>query len=157
MSTPKSRGRALCIQLTTLNFGIMLSYWINYGFNSIETPQKWHWRVPVALQLTFILTLLLLVGSIPESPRYLTCHGHEDAAKVVLSRLVDRRIEDPLVLTTFVEIQESVKQEVLHGRGHWYEIWQPGRAQTRRRFLLACGIQAAQQLGGVNALICKLP
>ena len=27
--------------------------------------------------------------------------------------------------------------------------------QSRRRLLLACFIQAAQQLGGINAIICE--
>jgi hypothetical protein len=38
----------------------------------------------------------------------------------------------------------------LYGANHSFIV-----VHTRRRFLIACGIQIFQQLGGINALICK--
>jgi hypothetical protein len=40
---------------------------------------------------------------------------------------------------------------------YYYQADRFGTAiHTRKRFLIACGIQIFQQLGGINALICKL-
>ncbi|KAG6022428.1 hypothetical protein E4U41_002265, partial [Claviceps citrina] len=43
-----TRGIFVCAQLSTLNFGILLVYWIDYGFSSHAAAYAW--RVPVALQ-----------------------------------------------------------------------------------------------------------
>jgi MFS family permease len=52
--SPKaSRGRYVCAQLSTLNFGIMMVYWIDYGFSSISA--SYAWRIPVILQCIFLV------------------------------------------------------------------------------------------------------
>lgn len=46
----QTRSTDVCAQLSTLNFGILLSYWLDYA-----TTQKYDndfsWRFPIAFQL----------------------------------------------------------------------------------------------------------
>lgn len=52
---PKAtRGVYVCAQLSTLNFGIMLVYWIDYGFGTIPTSSSYVWRIPTILQCVFL-------------------------------------------------------------------------------------------------------
>jgi hypothetical protein len=52
---PKAtRGIYVCAQLSTLNFGIMLVYWIDYGFGVIPGSASFAWRVPTILQCIFL-------------------------------------------------------------------------------------------------------
>jgi hypothetical protein len=52
---PKAtRGVYVCAQLSTLNFGIMLVYWIDYGFSVIPGSASYAWRVPTILQCIFL-------------------------------------------------------------------------------------------------------
>lgn len=155
MSVPRSRGRSACIQLTTLNFGIMLAYWIDYGFSTIRSSASWIWRVPIGLQLVFILTLIALTLAIPESPRWLIAHGHRSAAQRIFARLAALRTDDLRIVEEVNAVADSLDCQRELGAGSWVEVVRNDRIHSRERFMLACGIQMAQQLGGINALICK--
>lgn len=53
VSPKASRGRFVCFQLTLLNFGIMMAYWVGYGFVGVTGSKAW--RIPVALQVSYFL------------------------------------------------------------------------------------------------------
>lgn len=40
----------VCAQLSTLNFGIFLTYWLDYGTTKAYT-NDFSWRFPIAFQL----------------------------------------------------------------------------------------------------------
>lgn len=115
-----------------------------------SSAQDWHWRVPVALQLIFILITLSLSILIPESPRWLASHGKNEWALDVIARLADRSPEDSQVQINYNEILDTVAIERETGSGSWSDLIRSDQIKSRRRFLIACGIQAAQQLGGIN-------
>lgn len=53
--SPKAtRGMYVCAQLSTLNFGICIVYWIDYAFSTIPGISSYTWRVPVVLQAIFL-------------------------------------------------------------------------------------------------------
>lgn len=76
--SPKaSRGTYVCAQLSTLNFGIMMVYWIDYAFGLIPGGPSYAWRIPVILQCVFLIPMLFILWIIPETPRYVAARNRK--------------------------------------------------------------------------------
>lgn len=159
MSPAWSRGSLVAVDLLILNCGIALSYWIDYGFNFSSIKGAIAWRLPVALQIVFILGIAAVALVIPDTPRWYIANGQDSAALCVLARLQDKSESDQDVQEEFENIKETVQHEIANTKPGWKHLFAPGQGwkddaiRSRRRLLLACFIQAAQQLGGINALI----
>ncbi|KAK7438970.1 hypothetical protein Landi51_11391 [Colletotrichum acutatum] len=152
--SPKaSRGIYVCAQLSTLNFGIFLIYWIDYAFSS--HLESYAWRVPVALQCICILPMFIILQIIPETPRWLAAHNRSDECLAVLKRLKCDEDEDT-ILALHNSITQTVTYEAENSASSWRDLLVQDRIQSQRRFLIACFLQGAQQLGGINAIICIL-
>lgn len=139
------------MQLTTLNFGIFLVYWMNYGF-SFHT-ESYAWRTPVILQLTMLTPMLIICWLVDETPRWLVAHDRHDEALDVLQRLKGRKLAAEQVSALHEDIVRTAAMEKAIGAGSWKDLLKNDSIQSQRRFLIACGIQAMQQLGGINAII----
>ena len=55
---------------TLVIFGVMISYWIDMGCSYLE-PSSSSWRLPISLQIVFVIVILALIPGLPESPRWL--------------------------------------------------------------------------------------
>lgn len=151
--SPKaSRGVYVCAQLSTLNFGILLVYWIDYAF--VSHTSSYAWRVPTILQCIILFAILGLLFLIPETPRWLAAHDRPDECLAVLARINGSDASDPEVQRLHTVITETVAYENSRQAG-WKDIVRKDPIKSRRRFLIACGIQIFQQLGGINAIICR--
>jgi hypothetical protein len=167
---PKAtRGIFVCAQLSTLNLGIMLVYWIDYGFGVIPGSASYAWRVPTILQCIFLyggplldtvhiandlrLPMLAIILIIPETPRWLIAHHRSDEALDVLRRLNRKDLSEQAILDMHANIVNTVAYETSLGTGRWADLLKSDEIHSRRRFLIACSIQIFQQLGGINALI----
>jgi hypothetical protein len=64
------------INILTNDTGVMMSYWIDFGFSYLE-PSTVSWRFPIALQILFALIILMFIMGLPESPRWLIMKGKE--------------------------------------------------------------------------------
>lgn len=90
LAPPEVRGSLVALQQLAITFGIMISFWIDYGTNYIggtgSTQSEAAWRVALALQ--FVPAVILGVGILfmPFSPRWLVNNGRDDEALQVLSR-----------------------------------------------------------------------
>lgn len=147
--SPKaSRGIYVCAQLSTLNFGIFLVYWINYAFSS--HAQTWAWRLPMALQCCIILPMLVALAFIPETARWLAAHDRPDDCLAVLARMHATGPDDDGVRVIHANIVRTV---ALEGSASWRGLLHRDDLRSRRRLLMACALQSFQQLGGINALI----
>ena len=151
---PKAtRGIYVCAQLSTLNFGIMIVYWIDYGFGrGPGAAQSYSWRVPVILQCFFLIPMLFIVFIIPDTPRWLMAHGKPDEALDVLRRLNKKKMSDQAIVSIANDIRNIVDYENSVDSGSWKDLLRNDEIQSQKRFLIACSIQAFQQLGGINAL-----
>ncbi|KAH7093324.1 general substrate transporter [Paraphoma chrysanthemicola] len=149
--SPKaSRGIYVCAQLSTLNFGILLVYWIDYGF--VSHTSSYAWRIPTILQCIILFAILGLLTVIPETPRWLASHDRPDECLQVLARVAGTSEEDTEVQRLHTIITETVAFEASRQAG-WKDIIKSDPIKSRRRFFIACGIQMFQQLGGINAII----
>jgi hypothetical protein len=96
--------------------------------------------------------MLLILLIIPESPRWLAAHGRADDALVVLQRL---QVDQTAVQRLHQDIVQTVAMEASLGVGSWKDLLKNDHIKSQKRLLIACAIQSFQQLGGINAIICK--
>ncbi|CAK7243255.1 MAG: hypothetical protein STHCBS139747_004771 [Sporothrix thermara] len=153
--SPKaSRGLYVCAQLSTLNFGIFLVYWIDYGFSS--HLGSYAWRVPVILQCFCLLPMFIILWMIPETPRWLAAHDRPEECLAVLHRINyngAQGIDEEGVERLHGFIMQTVAYEASIGAGSWSDLLKEDHIKSRKRLLIACGLQSMQQLGGCNAII----
>jgi hypothetical protein len=155
----------------------MMVYWINYAFSTISKGPEtsYVWRVPTIMQCIFLFPMVILVLIIPETPRWLAGHDRNEECFEVLRRMHKGKMTDEDIKAEYDTILGTVALETSAGASSWKDLLRSDSGlmtatsmilhranysctvvHTRRRFLIACGIQIFQQLGGINALICKL-
>ncbi|KAK9248195.1 general substrate transporter [Lipomyces tetrasporus] len=137
-------------------FGIMLSYWIDYGCERGLSPEGHdQWRVPMGLQL--VPGALLFVGAIviKESPRWLVKRGNREKALNNLCYMRMAHPEDAELQQEYQDICISIDEELRVSHGATIsEMFLP---QYRIRVLIGFVIMVAQQFSGTNALTYYAP
>lgn len=108
-SPPEVRGLMIGMQQFAIEFGIMISFWIDYGAQfwggTGTTQAEGAWLLPICLQL--FPALILLVGMIwmPFTPRWLVHHGREAEARRTLATLRDMPEDSDVIELEFLEIK----------------------------------------------------
>lgn len=152
----EDRGKLITIQLTHLVFGFVLANWINFGF-TYSPYQQISWRFPLAFQSFLAILAASMVPFLVESPRWLCVRSRSPAAKEVIARVLDKRLEDDEVLTSLQSIETTVAHEMESQKPGWRTIFSNGPQQTFRRIALGVGVNFMQQFGGVNVVAYYLP
>lgn len=178
IAPPEVRGSLVALQQLAITFGIMVSFWINYGTNHIggtgPTQKDAAWLLPLALQL--VPAVILGAGMIfmPFSPRWLIHHDREDEAKKVLTSLRGLPADDPLLQLEFLEIKaqslfekrtEKEKFPHLERTNTWsyIKLEAAGFASLFtswpmfRRVMVATVTMTFQQWTGINAVLYYAP
>ncbi|KAJ5646456.1 hypothetical protein N7490_002828 [Penicillium lividum] len=155
LSKAASRGKGLAIELAINIFGVMMSYWVDYGFSFVESEVQF--RFPIALQILFAILTFIGVTFLPESPRWLIKHGHREEARHVIWRLQDNAKEidenDAVVGIDVQEISEAIREETeASSEGSFKLIFQNGDQKFLHRTLLGMGGQMMQQISGINLI-----
>lgn len=153
MAPPKIRGFLVLFEGALITGGIMISYWINYGFFFLDSS-SFQWRFPIAFQAVFGFMLILGVLLYPESPRWLIKNGDPDAAREILAVLDDKSPEDPGIIADVKEM-DRVNTIVSANKLTVKELFSNGKEMNLWRLTVACLSQAFQQLGGLNLVTCK--
>lgn len=94
--------------------GLALAYWIEFALRGVD--QSIRWRLPLAIQIVFLLMLVGSISFFPESPRWLARMGEEEEALAILARLrtedadqSDKRVRDELE-----QVMEVVRRSSPH-------------------------------------------
>ncbi|EGO55371.1 hypothetical protein NEUTE1DRAFT_85607 [Neurospora tetrasperma FGSC 2508] len=179
VAPPEVRGALVALQQLAICFGIMVSFWIDYGTNYIggtklETQSDAAWLVPVCLQLAPALILFFGMMFMPFSPRWLIHHGREAEARKILSTLRGLSQDHELVELEFLEI----KAQSLFEKRSIAELFPELREQTAwntfklqfvaieklfrtkamfRRVVVATVTMFFQQWSGINAILYYAP
>jgi sugar porter (SP) family MFS transporter len=138
------RGRLVGLFQINIVVGILLAYFSNLLIASMQLgANEWRWEFGVA-SLPAVLFLLML-WSIPHSPRWLATVGRNGEARETLALLgtADADAEMNSIL-------ESLRQEHATRREPLF------KRQYRKPILLALAIAAFNQLSGINAVLYYL-
>ncbi|KAI8991751.1 general substrate transporter [Mycotypha africana] len=151
LSPPKSRGAHVAFEASLLTVGVAIAYWLEYGLYFVSGD--FAWRFPLAFQMVFAIILGVASFILPESPRWLQAHGHEEACKDVLARLwSDCDTTHPRCIAEWQEIRDGIELERREGVSSYAELFKKGKMNNRYRVLLAMGGQLIQQFGGINVI-----
>ncbi|KAK9364843.1 general substrate transporter, partial [Lipomyces kononenkoae] len=154
---PRSiRGKLGTAYGFSIFFGIMISYWIDYGTQQGFSPDgHLQWRVPMGLQL--VPGALLFFGAlwIKESPRWLIKRGKRDLGLENLCYIRMAHPEDPELQQEFQDVCFAIDEELRVSHGATIsEMFLP---QNRIRVFIGFWIMVAQQFSGTNALTYYAP
>lgn len=137
------RGRLVAMNQLNIVLGILVSYVSNYLIARYlpQVDPRILWRVMLGAECLPIFLFMGLLGTIPESPRWLVRVGREDVARRVLER-----IGYPAVERTLVEIAESLKAAAHGGDVALFQ------RKYFKPILLAFLIAFFNQVSGINAI-----
>ncbi|HEX7729942.1 MAG TPA: sugar porter family MFS transporter [Terracidiphilus sp.] len=141
LSPAKWRGRFVALFQFNVVFGIMLAYMSNYAIRTMGLgASEWRWQVGVAGIPA--IAFLVLLFSIPRSPRWSASRDRIDEALAVLKLMGDPNPEAELN-----DIRTALQQE--HASAH-ERVFQ---WKYRYPLFLAISIGAFNQLAGINAIL----
>ncbi|KAH6629147.1 hypothetical protein C7974DRAFT_310842 [Boeremia exigua] len=152
---PEKRGRLIITSGAIITAGIMISYWVGYGFYFLPAGASYssvRWRFPVAFQSFFTIIVMYMLLYLPDSPRWLIMRGREQEAKELLSRLADEDINSDVVALELSNINEALAAQSLLGEFKMRELLTNGPSQNLRRTLLGIASQFFQQICGINLI-----
>ncbi|CZT44423.1 related to quinate transport protein [Rhynchosporium secalis] len=178
VAPPEVRGSLIALQQLAICFGIMISFWINYGTNYIggtgDSQGDAAWLVPICLQLAPAAVLFGGVLFMPFSPRWLVHHNREDEARKVLASLRDLSPDHELVELEFLEIKAQSLFEKRTVAEHWPQLRELTPLNTFKlqfvaigslfktkamfkRVIVATVTMFFQQWTGINAILYYAP
>ncbi|KAF7541112.1 hypothetical protein G7054_g827 [Neopestalotiopsis clavispora] len=95
--------------------GALIAAGITLGTGEWEST--WAWRAPSLFQGIFSLLCIIILPFIPESPRWLLHEEHyEDARLVVAQTNTSGDLSDPVAITIYKEILDTLEWEKKEGR-----------------------------------------
>lgn len=151
----KNRGRGLAIELAINIFGVMLSYWVDYGMSYVDNDAQF--RFPLALQILFALVTFIGILLLPESPRWLVAHDrHDEARKILWAIRKDAKSlsrHDASINRELGGIELAIKEEREAAQtSSFMAMLKNGEQRFLYRTLLGVGAQFMQQLCGINLI-----
>lgn len=175
---PEVRGSLIALQQLAICFGIMVSFWINYGTNYLggtgSTQSDAAWLVPICLQLFPAVILLVGIIFMPFSPRWLVHHNREAEGRKVLASLRGLPEDHELVELEFLEIKAQSLFEKRTVAERWPRLQDPttwnvfklqfvaigSLFQSKsmfKRVIVATVTMFFQQWTGINAILYYAP
>ncbi|EPY52436.1 myo-inositol transporter Itr1 [Schizosaccharomyces cryophilus OY26] len=151
LAPSKIRGRLVIVYVFLITLGQVIAYGIDTAFEHVK--HGWRWMVGLAIVPAFF-QLVILVW-LPESPRllikkekaekayntlasiYPTAHPYEIQTKL---HLIQEGVRDPFSGTRLQKVMKTLKE--------LYFV-----PSNFRALILACSLQALQQLSGFNSLM----
>ncbi|PIL29118.1 MFS general substrate transporter [Ganoderma sinense ZZ0214-1] len=151
LSPTRVRGRMVVVSAAAVTGAQVLAYAVDAAF--ANTHRGWRWMVglgavPAGLQCIFLFFL-------PESPRIMIKRQKIEAARAIMAKIYSHATPEQVDLMV-KSLAEAVKQSVeisnnttLLQRIHLILF----NGINRRALIVACGLQAFQQLCGFNTLM----
>ncbi|KAI0880658.1 general substrate transporter [Annulohypoxylon maeteangense] len=139
------RGAIVGAYQFAITIGLLLAAIVNYATQYRQDTGSY--RIPIAVQFAWAIILIIGMFMLPETPRFLIKKGLHDKAALSLGRL--RRIDanHNAIQEELHEIEASHNYEMSIGKASYLDCF---RRPILKRQLTGVGIQAFQQLSGVN-------
>lgn len=132
----------------SITIGLLISSIADNGTKDNKGASSY--LIPICLQ--FVWGALVLAGLffLPETPRFRIKQGRDDEAAKILAFLNSRNVEDPAIKHELKLIKDAYEEEMRMSTGQFSELFSRGENNYRSRVILACALQALQQLTGIN-------
>jgi SP family arabinose:H+ symporter-like MFS transporter len=141
ISPPKWRGRLVGLFEFNIVFGILLAYFCNYAIGRLGFGDaEWRWKLGVASAPAALFLVMLF--TIPRSPRWLAKKQRIDEAREVLRAIGNGNYEEQL--REIVQSMGDEPEEPLFSRKYRFPIF------------LAVSIALFNQFSGINAILYYL-
>lgn len=143
LSSDGARGKALAKEFQSNIFGLNMAFAINLAVTqALGKENQWAWRIPIIAMQIYPLSLMAVTRRLPESPRWLIHHGHEDGAKEALATIYGKEEGE----NKHRELVESNKKDDNENVGY-KDMFTPGHAQFHPTMITVMG-QINQALTG---------
>ena len=147
------RGTASAMNNFALVFGQIVIFYVNYKIAQGMT-EAWlvdvGWRYMIGSEVIPCLLFCLVVGFIPESPRWDAMRGRDDLALATLSKISNPEHAKNLL----AEIKASMVNEAGQVSKQKVDFKRPGAFFI---IIVACALATFQQLSGVNVMMYYAP
>ncbi|GJN93220.1 hypothetical protein Rhopal_006267-T1 [Rhodotorula paludigena] len=107
------------------------------------------YSIPIGIQFAWAFILAGGLACLPESPRYLIAAGKDEAAQKSLARILQAPADSDIVAEHYAEIAASVHHVRSLGGASYIDCFK-NQNRNRLRSLIGIGLQALQQLVGIN-------
>ncbi|POY74762.1 hypothetical protein BMF94_2238 [Rhodotorula taiwanensis] len=107
------------------------------------------YAIPIGIQFAWAIILASGLACLPESPRYLIAAGKDEAAQRALSRILAAPPDSDVVAEQYAEIAAAVHHVRSLGSTSYLDCFRSVN-RNRLRTLTGIGLQALQQLTGIN-------
>ena len=138
LAPPQSRGMLIGLYQFALTVGIALANLMGYLLANQQA-----WRLMFGLAVVPTVLFLVVILTVPESPRWLFAHAREKEAEAVLLSYTDSSGASQFV----TDIREGLKTPV---EQRWSALWSPA---VRGSLFIAVGMTVLQQVTGINTII----
>lgn len=128
-----------------ITVGLLIAAVVNNSTH--ERDDTGSYRIPIAVQFAWMLILVGGMLVLPETPRFLIKQGKPEAASQSLSRLRRLPGDHEAIRDELAEIQANHEYELSLGKATYLDCF---RGNVGKRLLTGCGLQALQQLTGIN-------
>lgn len=82
LSSDHARGKALAQEFQMNIFGLNMAFGINLLVtDALGKSSQWAWRIPIVVMQAYPVFLFLIIGRLPESPRWFIYHDRRDDAR----------------------------------------------------------------------------
>ncbi|KAI0155440.1 hexose transporter [Hypoxylon sp. FL1284] len=139
------RGAIVGAYQFAITIGLLLAAIVDYATQNRQDTGSY--RIPIAVQFAWAIILITGMLILPETPRFLIKKGRHDKAAVALSKI--RRIEPThsAIDAELHEVRANHEYEMSIGSASYLDCF---RGPMLKRQLTGMGIQALQQLTGIN-------
>lgn len=109
MAPPKIRGTLVSLNQFAIIFGMLVVYFVNWGIARGQTMEWLNdigWRYMFLSEAIPAILFLVLLFTVPETPRYLVSKSQDEKAMTVLSRIYEKT----MAKATMFEIKASFNE-----------------------------------------------
>jgi SP family galactose:H+ symporter-like MFS transporter len=138
LAPPQSRGMLIGLYQFALTIGIALADLVGYW---LAGQQAWRWMFGLGAIPAIIF--LLMVLTVPESPRWLFAQNRTADAEAVLKTYTDEAGARLLIEDIRTSLQTKMERR-------WSALWTPA---VRGSLFIAVGFTVLQQVTGINTII----
>jgi len=128
-----------------ITIGLLLAAIVNNATKKHDNTGSY--RIPIAVQFAFMLILIGGMLILPETPRFLIKQGKPERAARSLSKLRRLPEDHEAIRDELAEVLANHEYELSLGQAGYIDCFKGG---IGRRLLTGCGLQALQQLTGIN-------